>query len=113
MIHDDTYLNPRILAVELLHSIRDIDCRIDELKMLIDANGLQQEKRKRILERICTLIDTRYKLIDSLEEVTKHDPDLGDSCNPFDYFVIEYDELKSEIFRHHPEIEEAVRKRNG
>lgn len=113
MIYDgDSYLDDRQLAIELLHSIRDIYCRIDELRMLIDANGLQQEKRKKILSRIAALIETRSCLVDSLQRVTGRNPDLVDSTNPFDYLQIQYEDLKNEIFKFHPDIEEKVKKRN-
>lgn len=106
------YLHPRRLAIELLHSIRDIDCRISELKMLIDMNGLQQEKRKYILARIATLIDTRFKLVYSFMDVTKRDPELCDSSNPFDYLQIEYRHLRRQIYQYHPEIASKIGENN-
>lgn len=96
----DNYLDPRVLAIEMLHSIRDTDVRLDELKSLVKLDDIQNEKRKSILKRIGRLIETRFQLIFSLMDVTKRNPRLVDSSNPFDYLEFEYKEIKRKITSH-------------
>lgn len=100
------YIEDRRFCIELLNSIREVDCRINELKMLINTNGLQQEKRKNILKRIFHLIDTRskctYSFMDVVgrRKVSKH-PDIS---NPFDALEVQYRDLSRQISKYHPEV---------
>lgn len=84
------------LSLELCKSIRDIDTRLDELKIIL--GGIKNERRKHIVERVERLIETRFCLIYSLMDVNPGMRPLNeDSTNPFDNIHITYDMVKRQI----------------
>ena len=87
------------LSLELCKSIREIDCRIDELKIVL-GNGPtpnSNERRKRIVERVERLIETRFCLVYSLMDINPGLKKDAESLNPFDHFSVTYDLLKRNI----------------
>lgn len=90
-------IEPRRMAIELLASIRETDCRIDELRHLVNLDDIANERRKNILRRINRLIDTRFCLVYSFMDVTGRRRDTKDSTNPFDHMNINYEDLKRKL----------------
>jgi len=84
-------LDSRWLGIELCRSIRDIDCRIEELKRCLDM--VKDEHKVVIRKRVGRLVETRFCLIYSLMDthpvITK-----TDSLNPFESFRITYEMVK-------------------
>ena len=89
-------MDPHWLSLELCKSIRDIDNRLDELKIVLGST--KNERRKHILERVERLIETRFCLVYSLMDVNPGMKKLDeDSSNPFDNIRITYDLMKRQI----------------
>jgi hypothetical protein len=95
----DDKMDPHWLSLELCKSIREIDCRIDELKIVLGEGPARKidERRKSIVERVERLIETRFCLVYSLMDINPGLKKDEESLNPFDHFSVTYDLLKRNI----------------
>lgn len=94
-------MDPQHLSLELLKSIREIDCRIDELKKYLEFNKYQmnqEETRAYLLRRIEGLLEDRFCFVYSfleLNPVIKNERDLlSENTNPFKNLGITYEDLR-------------------
>jgi len=100
MNEKEEYMDHRELSLELLKSIREIDCRIDELKIILGSGPCpgQPERRQKVVDRVERLVETRFCLVYSFMDLNpslhKKNPE---SINPFDTLQIEYKHLKRNI----------------
>lgn len=69
--YQDQFMDERNLALELMKSIREIDCRINELKLIYRIVGDDKPMglKNDIAKRIERLIETRFCLIYSFNDL--------------------------------------------
>lgn len=93
------FMDSRKFSLELLKSIRELDVRIDELRMVL-GNGPcpgQPERRQAIVERVQRLVETRFCLVYSFMDINPNIKKTSESLNPFDAIPTDYDSIKREI----------------
>lgn len=99
-------MDSRELSLELLKSIREIDCRIDELKMYLDYNrpaAGEPERRTYLIQRMERLIETRFCLVYSFMDLNPSikNETAGtqqvESTNPFENLNITYEDLRRKL----------------
>lgn len=96
MYHDERdCLSPDKLCRELIDSIKMLDVRINELQMIVKSNPYGDDRRTGIVQRIERLIDTRFKLLFTLMDVTSEN-----QMNPMSIFGkigVDYNSFKRPI----------------
>lgn len=99
MNEEDKYMDKHQLSLELLKSMREIDARIDELKIILGDGPCpgQPERRQKILDRIERLIETRFCLVYSFMDINPSFELDPESLNPFEHFQAHYKLLKRQI----------------
>lgn len=85
--------------MELLKSIREIDARIDELKIVLGDGPCpgQPERRQKIVDRVERLIETRFCLVYSFMDLNPTFQIDTESLNPFEHFGVTYNMLKRKL----------------
>ena len=84
------------MSLSILESIRCVDARLDELKMI--ARLTDFERREVIRNRMTSLLDTRFKLICSFMDLNADNSAIDRGMmNPFDSLKITYHDLKRQI----------------
>jgi hypothetical protein len=58
-----------IFLREILNSIRELNRRIDELKIVIKSGWCDEKGKKKLIDRIVALMDTRFNLIYSVQDM--------------------------------------------
>ncbi len=96
------YMDRYRLSLEILKSIREIDTRISELKLVLGTGPCpgQPERRTSLVERVHRLIETRFCLVYSFLDLNPTYKDKErefESTNPFDNINVEYAGLKRQI----------------
>jgi ribosome recycling factor len=59
----------RVTFREMLSSVRDLNRRIDELKNIVKAGWCTEDSRKKVLERVAKLTDTKFCIIHSIYDI--------------------------------------------
>jgi hypothetical protein len=89
------FLDKQRLSIELLKSIRDIDVRISELKLMLVNHS--SERRNWVVQRVDDLIHTRFLLIHSFMDVNPNTNKVDKGTNPFDFIDTGYTQLKRKL----------------
>lgn len=91
-------VDSRTLSLELLKSIRDIDSRIDEIRLILLGRSTNVEERRQTLQkRVEKLIETRFCLLSSFADINPSFGKHTDSTNPFEAITSNYSTVKRQI----------------